>query len=51
MIDEPAVEAMRRIFDEYLDGYGDRVIANRLNLDGIPCPFGSPTRPEQAPTR
>ncbi|WP_233620467.1 recombinase family protein [Amycolatopsis sp. WAC 01416] len=36
---------MRRIFAEYLDGKGDRAIANGLNLDGIPCP--SARRPEQ----
>lgn len=36
---------VRRIFDEYLDGNGDRAIANGLNRDGIPCP--SARRPEQ----
>jgi len=36
---------VRRIFAEYLDGNGDRAIANGLNRDGIPCP--SAHRPEQ----
>ncbi|WP_414943763.1 recombinase family protein [Amycolatopsis sp. cmx-11-32] len=44
-IDEPAAEVVQRIFAEYLDGKGDRAIANGLNLDGIPCP--SARRPEQ----
>lgn len=44
-IDEPSAEVVRRIFAEYLDGYGDRAIANRLNLDGVPCP--SMRRPDQ----
>ncbi|WIX92610.1 recombinase family protein [Amycolatopsis sp. DG1A-15b] len=44
-LDEPAAEVVRRIFDEYLDGNGDRAIANMLNLEGIPCPSAS--RPEQ----
>ncbi|MFI5563334.1 recombinase family protein [Amycolatopsis japonica] len=44
-IDEPAAEVVRRIFAEYLDGQGDRAIANGLNRDGIPCP--SARRPEQ----
>ena len=37
-IDEPSAEVVRRIFAEYLDGNGDRAIANGLNRDGIPCP-------------
>lgn len=37
-IDEPAAEVVRRIFATYLDGQGDRAIANVLNRDGIPCP-------------
>lgn len=44
-IDEPAAEVVRRIFAEYLDGNGDRAIANGLNRDGIPCP--SARRPDQ----
>jgi len=38
-------EVVRRIFAEYLEGYGDRAIANRLNLDKVPCP--SARRPDQ----
>jgi DNA invertase Pin-like site-specific DNA recombinase len=44
-IDDEAAEVVRRIFAEYLDGKGDRAIANSLNRDGIPCP--SARRPEQ----
>jgi len=44
-LDDAAAEVVRRIFAEYLDGLGDRAIANRLNRDGIPCP--SARRPEQ----
>ncbi|MFC0105592.1 recombinase family protein [Kibdelosporangium aridum] len=44
-IDEPAAEAVRRIFAEYLAGAGDRAIASGLNRVGIPCP--SARRPEQ----
>jgi DNA invertase Pin-like site-specific DNA recombinase len=44
-IDEPVAEVVRRIFAEYLDGAGDRAIANGLNRDAIPCP--SALRPEQ----
>ena len=36
---------VRRIFAEYLDGSGDRAIANGLNRDGVPCP--SARRPDQ----
>jgi hypothetical protein len=36
---------VRRVFIEYLDGKGDRAIANGLNRDGIPCP--SARRPAQ----
>ncbi|WP_204449421.1 recombinase family protein [Actinokineospora baliensis] len=45
VIDEPAAEVVRRIFAAYLDGNGDRAIANALNRDGVPCP--SAARPEQ----
>jgi hypothetical protein len=44
-IDEPSAGVVRRIFAAYLDGAGDRVIANGLNRDAIPCP--SALRPEQ----
>jgi DNA invertase Pin-like site-specific DNA recombinase len=44
-LDEPAAAVVRRIFAEYLDGFGDRAIANGLNRDGILCP--SARRPEQ----
>ncbi|MQA12471.1 MAG: recombinase family protein [Pseudonocardiaceae bacterium] len=44
-IDEVSAEVVRRIFAEYLDGNGDRAIANGLNRDGIPCP--SARRPDQ----
>ncbi|WP_326835074.1 recombinase family protein [Amycolatopsis rhabdoformis] len=44
-IDEETADVVRRIFAEYLDGNGDRAIANLLNVEGIPCP--SERRPEQ----
>ena len=44
-IDEASAGVVRRIFAEYLDGNGDRAIANGLNRDGIPCP--SARRPDQ----
>ncbi|MFC0435568.1 recombinase family protein [Kutzneria buriramensis] len=44
-VDESTAEVVRRIFDEYLEGLGDRAIAHGLNRDGIPCP--SAQRPEQ----
>jgi DNA invertase Pin-like site-specific DNA recombinase len=44
-IDEVAAEVVCRIFAEYLDGKGDRAIANGLNRNGLPCP--SACRPEQ----
>src|SRR5829696_7918840 len=37
-VDEAAAEVVRRIFAEKLDGLGDRVIAESLNRDGVPCP-------------
>lgn len=43
--DEDAAPVVRRIFNEYLDGAGDRAIATGLNRDGIACPSAS--RPEQ----
>jgi DNA invertase Pin-like site-specific DNA recombinase len=45
VLDEAAAEVVRRIFAEYLDGLGDRAIANGLNRDGVSCP--SARRPEQ----
>lgn len=45
VVDEPAAEVVRRIFDAYLGGDGDRAIASALNGDGIPCP--SAARPDQ----
>lgn len=44
-IEEETAAVVRRIFTEYLNGNGDRAIANGLNRDGIPCP--SARRPEQ----
>jgi DNA invertase Pin-like site-specific DNA recombinase len=44
-VDETSAEVVRRIFAEYLDGRGDRVIVNGLSRDGIPCP--SARRPDQ----
>lgn len=45
VIDESSAEVVRKIFAEYLDGMGDRAIANGLNRDGVSCP--SARRPEQ----
>lgn len=44
-VDELTADVVRRIFAEYLDGYGDRAIATGLNRDGIPCPAAR--RPDQ----
>ena len=44
-IDESSAEVVRRIFAEYLEGRGDRAIANGLNRDGVQCP--SARRPDQ----
>ncbi len=44
-LDPDAADVVARIFGEYLDGRGDRGIANGLNRDGIPCP--SARHPEQ----
>ena len=44
-IEEASAEVVRRIFAEYLDGNGDRAIANALNRDDVPCP--SARRPDQ----
>lgn len=48
-LDKFAADVVRRIFAAYLDGLGDRAIANTLNRDGIPCP--SAHRREQNPHR
>ncbi len=37
-IDEAAAEVVRRIFAEFLAGYGIYAIAERLTADGIACP-------------
>ena len=44
-IDDSSAEVVRRIFAEYLEGRGDRAIANGLNRDGVQCP--SARRPDQ----
>lgn len=44
-VDEASARVVWRIFAEYLDGNGDRAIANGLNRDGVPCP--SARRPDQ----
>jgi hypothetical protein len=44
-IDDTSAEVVQRIFAEYLDGNGDRAIANGLNRYGILCP--SARRPDQ----
>ncbi|WP_153032052.1 recombinase family protein [Amycolatopsis sp. YIM 10] len=44
-VEDDSAEVVRRIFAEYLDGNGDRAIANGLNRDGVPCP--SARRPDQ----
>ncbi|WP_328617185.1 recombinase family protein [Amycolatopsis sp. NBC_00355] len=44
-IDDEAAAIVRRIFTEYLRGYGDHAIAAGLNRDHIPCP--SARHPEQ----
>ncbi|WP_246009894.1 recombinase family protein [Actinokineospora cianjurensis] len=44
-LDESAAEVVERIFADYLNGKGDRAIANALNREAIPCP--SAARPEQ----
>lgn len=44
-IEDESADAVRGMFDEYLDGKGDRAIAARLNRDGIRCP--SARRPDQ----
>jgi hypothetical protein len=44
-IEGASAAVVRRIFNEYLDGHGDRAIAHGLNRDGTPCP--SARRPDQ----
>lgn len=38
IIDEYAADIVRRIFKEYIEGYGKIRIAKRLNENNIPCP-------------
>lgn len=38
MVDKPAADVVRRIFQLYLDGYGQNTIAKKLNEERIPCP-------------
>jgi DNA invertase Pin-like site-specific DNA recombinase len=40
VIDEPAAAVVRRVFAMYLNGKGARLIAARLNAEGIPAPLG-----------
>jgi DNA invertase Pin-like site-specific DNA recombinase len=44
-IEDASADVVRRIFAEYLEGSGDRAIAELLNREGIPCP--SARRPDQ----
>ncbi|WP_328451994.1 recombinase family protein [Amycolatopsis sp. NBC_00438] len=44
-IDDGAADVVRRIYNEYLRGFGDQAIAAGLNRDCIPCP--SARHPEQ----
>ncbi|EWC59255.1 Site-specific recombinase [Actinokineospora spheciospongiae] len=44
-IEDASANVVRRIFAEYLDGNGDRAIANMLNSEGVECP--SARRPDQ----
>ena len=48
-IDDEAAAIVRRIFADYLRGFGDHAIATSLNHDHIPCP--SARHPEQNPHR
>ncbi|OXM50633.1 recombinase family protein [Amycolatopsis thailandensis] len=45
LVPDESADVVRRIFEEYLNGKGDRAIANGLNRDGVPCP--SARRPDQ----
>lgn len=38
IVDEDAANIVRRIFALYLEGYGNKAIANLLNEEGVPCP-------------
>jgi Recombinase len=46
-IDEPAAAVVRRIFAEFLAGYGIYAIAARLTADGIACPSAHDPRRNQ----
>ncbi|MCL2002878.1 MAG: recombinase family protein [Oscillospiraceae bacterium] len=37
-VDPDAASVVKRIFDLYLAGYGNKAIANLLNDEGVPCP-------------
>ena len=38
IVDEEAADIVRRIFAMYLEGHGNKAIANTLNNAGVPCP-------------
>lgn len=38
IIDGDAADVVKRIYQMYLDGYGNKAIANQLNDEKIPCP-------------
>jgi hypothetical protein len=38
IIDEPAAQVVRQIFNFYLSGLGQQTIAKKLNAEHIPCP-------------
>ncbi|MDX6283000.1 MAG: hypothetical protein QOH03_4071 [Kribbellaceae bacterium] len=38
VVDDFAAEVVRRIFELYLAGRGNKAIAEQLNRDGVPCP-------------
>src|SRR5262245_20533261 len=44
-IDPAKVEIVRRIFREYINGMSPRVIARRLNDEGVPAPTADRKRP------
>jgi DNA invertase Pin-like site-specific DNA recombinase len=50
-IDEPAAGVVRRIFAEFLAGFGIYAIAEGLTAEGIPVPVRARPRPQPAPLR